>query len=265
MKITSQIVSVLVVSVVLCLASQAVAAVIFQDDFEGYDASSTWPNPAADMDPGTPPVGEPWTILENADDRAQVLDVPSGTNSSPGPHGGTKYLHAFSSGSVAPVSVSNQTLIEQNGNATLDMWVYKNSADGWDGLVTVGAYDGEIHLSQGRSFLLYWREGGSLQYFDSGLFDTGLTFTADTWMHLIVEADYVNHTYDVTLDGDKVTGLPFDTNASKLSYVYLSGGADITGNWRGAFDDIVLTTVPEPSAGVLLTCGLLACVYRKRR
>ena len=121
----------------------------------------------------------------------------------------------------------------------------------------------------GRSFLLYFRADGKLQYFDGALNDTGLTFTSDKWLHLILEADFSDFTYDVTLDGQTVTDLSFATQATNLQNVILAGSTDVSGNFRGAFDDIVVSVdvVPEPGTLALLgivLCGLLTYSWRKR-
>ena len=53
--------------------------VIFQDDFEGYTASSTWPS-TDDANPGTPPIGDEWWVAEPDVGRVQVLSVAAGNN-----------------------------------------------------------------------------------------------------------------------------------------------------------------------------------------
>ena len=241
------------------------ATVIFQDGFETYTASSSWPS-SSDTDPGASPVGEGWGVVEPGFDNVQVLRTTQ--NSSAGPHGGSNFLQAYGVGSSATMYITgaDQTLVQQNKNATLDMWVYKNLAEGWNGLEQIVGFDGSS-----PSFQLYLRQDGHLQYIDGGLKETGLTFASDTWLHLTVAADFASHTFDLTLDGQPtVTGLRFASSAaSKVSHVVMFGQADGDVNCRAAFDDITMTvnTVPEPGTLMLLTCGLfglLAYAWRKR-
>jgi len=244
------------------IATPVIAAnvVVFQDDFEGYTASPTWPS-SDDADPQMPPVGDFWSIYEPLPQFVQVQSTPSGTNYCAGPHGGSNYLQAYTAGTApaAMIPSAGQSLISEYQNLTLDMWLYKNQADGWNGLQTIGAYDNDQPAisSAGRSFLLYFRQDGKLQYFDDGLIDTGITYTPDTWMHLVVEANFLTQTYDVTLNGQTVSGLNFDTQATNVQHVLLYGSTDVDSNSRAAFDDIVMfvedSTVPEPSvlAGLL--------------
>ena len=130
------------------------STVIFQDDFEGYTASTSWPS-ADDADPGTPPVGDDWWVSEPDAPRVQVQSEEAGTNSCAGPHGGSNYLQSWlvSTQAAAMIPSAGQDLIEQNQNATLDMWVYKNLTDGWDGLLTIGGYDSSPGGSTRRPLL----------------------------------------------------------------------------------------------------------------
>ena len=123
------------------------------------------------------------------------------------------------------------------------MWVYKNLVDGWTGLQTIGGYDNDDPggAQGGRSFLLYFREDGRLQYWAGQLYDTGLTYTSDKWLHLVLEANFVTSTYNVTLDGETATGLDFATAATKIQHVSFLGSTDLTGSCRGAYDDIVMS------------------------
>jgi hypothetical protein len=254
------------VAVLAAACPAGAATVIFQDGFETYAASSSWPS-SSDTDPGTSPVGDGWLPAEPTFDNVQVLSTTQ--NLSAGPHSGSNFLQVYGTNSSATmfITAADQTLVQQNKNATLDMWVYKNLADGWNGLEQIAGFDGSS-----TSFQLYLRQNGQLQYFDGALKETGLTFASDSWMHLTVAADFANHTFDLTLDGQPtVTGLRFaNSAASKVSHVVMFGQADVDVNCRAAYDDITMTVndVPEPGTLMLLTCGLsglLAYAWRKRK
>lgn len=267
MRFHSGLTRVLVSFSLLSIASMGMAStVIFEDGFETYAASSSWPS-SSDTDPGASPVGDGWGVVEPSFDNVQVLSTTQ--NLSAGAHSGNNFLQVYGTGTSATmyIAAADQALVQQNKNATLDMWVYKNLADGWNGLEQIAGFDGSS-----TSFQLYLRQDGHLQYFDGALKETGLTFASDTWLHLTVAADFASHTFDLTLDDNPtVTGLGFaNSAASTVSNVVLFGQTDVDVNCRAAFDDITMTVndVPEPGTMMLLVCGmfgLLAYAWRKRK
>lgn len=256
----------------LLLASQADATVIFQDDFEGYTAASTWPTGSPDRDPGTPPIGGvAWSVNEpTATYCVQVLNIAAGGTSA-GPHGGSNYLQtnfmAENNRAAAMISTTNQTLVATNKNLTLDMWVFKNQGTyiGDDRLIGLDAVPG---LTTGRAFDLIFKSDGTLDYNDGTQKATGLASPVNTWQHLIVTANFATHTYDVALGAYSVNGLAFaDSTISKIQNVYTAGIGAF--NTKMSLDDITMTTVvPEPGTLALLVAGvfgLLAYAWRKRK
>jgi hypothetical protein len=259
------------------LVSQARATTLFQDDFEGYAATNTWPTTVPNCNPGTPPVGEPWYFAEPiAQYGIQVMADTAGQNyGAAGPHGGSNYLQSTfgGQGDVAgmPISAAHQTAIASGKDLTLDMWVWKGSSNGYLGQVTIAGYDSAPGSTTGAAFDLRFKDDGTVDYNNgAGAVATGLTYSVDTWSHLTVVASFATHTYNVTLGNQTATGLAFaDGTISKIQHVLLAG----IGNYddRGAYDDIQMSTtgvVPEPSTLTLLVgglFGLLAYAWRKRR
>jgi hypothetical protein len=251
-----------------CIASAASAdtVTIFQDGFEGYTAATTFLDVNQDVDPGTPPsFGDPWTVAESSPYYVQVMNVPHGTAYCAGPHSGVNYLNIFHAGQIAFANIptAGQNLIQQNANVSLDMWVYKNLADGWTGGTMVGGRTGAVD-----PFAVSFGPDGKVYY--NGMNDTGLTFTSDTWMNLKVDVDFASQTFDVTLNGNTAKNLGFDQTASKLESVYLYAAGYWGSDSRGAFDDVTISVseVPEPGTLTLVVCGLLgllAYAWRKHK
>ena len=100
--------------------------------------------------------------------------------------------------------------------------------------------------------------------------DTGLTYTEDAWHTVKIVVDYSTNTYDMWLDDAT------HANAADMPFTYTT--ADINTMQHVKFgtrgkpsefyiDDVMISTVPEPSTMALLLIGALGIVvgyWRKR-
>jgi len=232
---------------------------IFWDDFNSYTPGTN---------PGTPPIGQPWQIVEVAADSIQVLTDPLGASNR------LLSLGRYRNTAILPFSAANQTAIQQAGQATLG-FQYRGiaNASGYSCFFDVGGYAGndpafflriqpeEVPGSGGLHDVFYLQPGG-------GLADTGLNISTTGSQAVSVAADFVNRAYQVTIEGLSAT-LPMYICPSSISEVRFADYGVAMGS--GLVDNVGVTIPglggdsegagaanPEPASLIMLLTGALA-------
>ncbi|MBN2292355.1 MAG: DUF4082 domain-containing protein [Pirellulales bacterium] len=97
---------------------------------------------------------------------------------------------------------------------------------------------------------------------------TSLTYALNQWHHVKMDYHPTDSTFDLTVDGQTLTGLTITTPSAVDGFRFVETS---TGNDRWACFDVVEVTltspIPEPSTLALLACGLvglLVCGRRRR-
>lgn len=252
--------------------SSANAGVIFSDDFEAYtDVATTWQEPANDRDPTTPTVGDPWTIVESSPDRVQVFRSPVAGSGAFDTIFGTQYLHqqrgaSGSSSAQANISVSGQSTIAANGNLILNVNAFNAVGSGFGGNLGLIAFDGPSFSN--RAFDIAFRPDGSIRYYDGSSKSTGLTYSTNTWTDITINADFSTNTFDLTVDGSTVSGLGWEASGlTTIGLVDLEAFDQGGTSGRGGWDNLSISSVPEPSSAtiVVIGCAIWCAAHRIRR
>ena len=185
--------------------------VALDDDFAAAPAGVS-PTPD-DLDPPSKPEGAAWHVTEGAPDRVQVLcDDPPGS----GKRGTTHYLSLVRRDEkrneggclwlvLSPADVADMT----NGSLTLSARVYVPSTNGY--LVDIDAFDSQPDVFRARAFHVRFSPKGVVSYYDSEKEQpiAGLTIKPDTWQQVVIQADLLHSTFDLTVEGKTAKGLPF--------------------------------------------------------
>ncbi len=228
---------------------------VFRDDFEAYDAGA---------DPEVPPVGEPWQIVEVADNGVFV------GNNVWEPDNQSLNFGLSPSSALAPFSASHSQQISD--------WRYLSIGFDYFGKTPPDATDlsfFDVSLMEGgtgeRSLLFRidaWEYPAGSDIHDiyyigpaGGLLDSGLDVVADTLQRITVTADLPNETFELDVNGNSQTlpmfFCPEDIVGVEFATVGVSAGSGVIDNV-----EITTTNIPEPPtiwpflvAGVIVACG----------
>lgn len=264
------------------LASQAVGAVVFRDNFENV-TGGTAPFPQAGFD-GNPvaQVGS-WTIQEPGITNVQVTtdySPPEGTRALVTNRDGTGGAYSRANLSTASPTVPSDGLTisfkykdmqpDAAFSNTVDIidLVGRNASDtNWDNqLFEIRIYKG--WGSSASDVLVGFGGTGSLTSPES----SGATFAGagdpnSNWLQVDIDMNFVNHTYTFKLNGSSVAGstnIPFDGDGAAANqmqqFIFAHYYSDQT---RYGIDDVTISTVPEPGMGMMLL-GLAATAMRRR-
>ena len=106
--------------------------------------------------------------------------------------------------------------------------------------------------------------GNTIDYFSAGSWQpTSTIWNADLWYRLTLTADYLNKTYDFSIDGTQVNATPipfYSATSADFSQVRIFRGA----NQAGIIVDDLLV-VPEPATFACLLGGVAILLHRRRR
>jgi hypothetical protein len=166
-----------------------------------------------DLDPTPKPEGTGWKIVEGSPDRVQVLcDDPPGS----GQRGTTPYLSVVrrdekrGEGGCAWLVLSPQDAADStNGVAVLTARIRVPSTNAY--LADIDAFDDQPEGFHKRAFHVRFSPKGVVSYYDSEKEQpiAGVTIKPDTWQQVVIRADLRTATFDLTIEGQKATGLPF--------------------------------------------------------
>jgi hypothetical protein len=243
---------------------------VFYDDYEGVTPVSTVPAP--DTSDLYRPVASTGTWRIDADHTSQVTNL--GT---PGAAQGSQYLRSYRvwGGTSNPGEFNeNQadaqlTSVQSNPGdiIQLSQMMYLPSANDYADRATL-VFSGSAYTTDPRAWIGTDGAGGVYCY-DAGwahLIDTGVKYATDTWQRWDMTYAVGASTFSLKVgDGPTVSGLSAMT----------PGGVGLVSVINNAYKDSVggsfyvdAVPTPEPSALVLLSCGLfglLAYAWRKRK
>lgn len=256
----------------MAIGAAANASVLFQDDFQS-DVAGTFPDcQSTTLHPviGAGDVGGSWTVSDN---RNTGTGLQVWNNADPNLGG---YPNCVA-GSNNYVKMSRY-----NDGSEGYLW-----AGGWDASATanqqielkfslfkptghpptafIGGFADQDY--NGRSFSIYVRSAGNIDYYDGGDWhDTGVSVALDTWQNMTLKANMQSHTYTLTV-GNTTSGLlNWTGDASSVSCLNFANTAAYDGSF--CLDNVQLSAVPEPTTASLLGVGcmaLAAYAWRKRR
>lgn len=260
----------------VCWPGSARATTLVSDDFESYtDVTSSWLS-YTDNDPN----GPGWTVDEDGSQRVQVMRSPvTSTGYKFDTPYGSQYLHLYRGGdgmasAFNALTSAAQTTIAANGNMRVEIDAHNVSGiDGWGGNIGIAAYDNAIGEWNNCAFDISLRSDGALwAYEGASTRKISGAYTPNAWNKLAIDVDFVTDRCSVSVDGTSVVDdLVFaGGDLSKVQFLDMQAWWNsATGTpGRGGFDNLVVSTVPEPSSAALAVTGimgLLAYAWRKRK
>jgi hypothetical protein len=230
---------------------RANASVLFEDDFQSDTVGAQPVIGAGD-------VGGAWTITDSTADSTGVLVANAGGSQYAAikrvdyTHDGTLWAGGYS------------TAATTNRDVTLNFSINKSSTESAFTIVSGFADTAQT----GRSFSLYFWSSGAVWAYDEGTgqFTTStVTLPTDSWQDVAVDVNTATRKYSLTVGGATDNSLGWTNAVNSVPMVFFGHGGD-SGNVL--VDNVQLSSVPEPSACVLLlsaATGLLAYAWRKRR
>ena len=249
MRPFSALVLVVVIGAMMSFSSPASAVLIFQDDFEGHAAGT-------DLTAITPTIGASYGDNWNIQVWDALTDPPAIA-----PPGGPGFIAKKTN--VANVSMyisaADQTAVTGKVvNFNFDTYVVSDTKLG-GGFVTF--LPGYV-----RGWNIELADNGTIRYYNSDLADpypdAGVTYRLNRWIPVEVVADYGNHTFHATVDGNEFDGDWAAAGASSFERLYM---APVSAQSRFYVDNLSISVVPEPSSLALIATALLGLVPYARR
>jgi len=218
--------------------------IVVQDDFEAYEAGTSPTD--ADLDP--PGVGRyqtGWQVQEQTPDRVQVLcDDPPGSGD-PGdnhyvkitrreePHRAGGSLWAVLSST--DIGDSTESVVEVSAR------IFVPAGNAFP--VDIDAVDAPAGSFTGRAFHVRIQPDGRVTYYREDYHDAGdLRVTLDAWHDVAIRAEMAAGTFDLTVDGRTVEGLPFaEDGVKRLQSVAFAPNSNNTTLY---VDDVTIRVTP---------------------
>lgn len=217
--------------------------VAIADDFEGIRAGtgetqeSFLPEQAAAGATG-------WAPRAQYPDRLQVLnDDPPGSGNAganqyvklqrrdePQRAGGILWL------TLAPHDIADST------NSVVEVWARIFVPSGNGGRVDIDALDAPLGTWSGRAFHVRFAPDGQVTYYRERENPIeGLKIALDTWQQVSIRADFATATFDLTVEGQTATGLPFAEDVHRLQSLAFAPNSN---NATFYLDDVTVRITP---------------------
>jgi hypothetical protein len=250
-----------------CAMSSAQATVLFVDHFDA--TSNQGPNDQT-TNPGRQS-GTLATLGYLTSGNTQIGNTATLPPSSPTSGVGNELLVAF--GGIATINhdFSTETSPLQISWLGITTTIAGGTSDDWTSLI-IGGSSGPPFVTGGNADSILMRAAGGTQIFDHGVASTGATgpnVGTDVWAQ-----------YMVVLSDTAGTGSAFGTGGSRADY-YMNGTLVGTANFNqltsgegflgfaankiSGYDDITVSTVPEPSSVIAGLAGLAGFALVRRR
>lgn len=188
--------------------------VIMEDDFSRVQAGTS--PTGDDLDPtAAAPGASGWRIAEGEPDRVQVLnDDPPGS----GRAGANAYLRlerrdeSMEQGGLAWIALSPQDIADSD-RGLIEVWARIWVPSTNQSRVEIDGYGDEPGEWQQRAFHVRIAGNGAVSYYraEENVIP-GLRCPPDSWQDVHLLAHLATGTFDLTVDGQTVTGLPFATD-----------------------------------------------------
>jgi hypothetical protein len=217
---------------------------VVEDDFEAYQAG-TGPT-EEDLDPeeaGRYQTG--WVVREQHFPRVQVLnDDPPGS----GTAGDNQYVkitrkdEPHRAGGALWATLSPRDAADAtDGVVELSARIYVPSGNGSP--VDIDALDDRPAKWTGRAFHVRIQPDGQVTYYREEHHPVGdLSVALDTWHEVAIRADLAAGTFDLTVDGNAVEGLPFaEENVNRVQSIAFAPNANNTTLY---VDDVTVRVIP---------------------
>ena len=239
---------------VLCVVSSVSADVtIFQDDLETGSVGD-------ELSARVPPVG--WKYI--AEPGEVVTDTAtSGIGGNSG-----KFVENLYTDAAWITDASKAVVTNSTAKFTMDAYVQAGPTATTG--MTINIVDSGYGTSwwTGASVEISLTETGNIRTLDTGAaWATIGTFSTDTWVPLEINADFAARTYTASVGGTSWSGTFDAVNTTVHSFQYFWIGKSGYPENR-YWDNLTITTVPEPSTLALLSVSLvslLAYAWRKRK
>lgn len=204
--------------VLLSISTVLLGDVIYAEDFETFSAVS-WP-----CDPNTVFEIDGWAFESDPNNGIVVIN-----DDEPGTFDGENYLRVGRTGNsyVQENFGGKYAAIEfeqpLTGNISLTFSFLQTNGDMILSFITDDADLGAESVS------LWFGPTGYVSYMNYGLYETvaGLKYAQNEWNQVRIDADYVNGTYDLYLNGDKVE-MDFSYVQSEFSQIAFTVGGRIS-------------------------------------
>lgn len=215
-----------------------------QDDFEAYDAGTGETD--ADLDPAQVGLYQTgWAVREQTPNRVQVLnDDPPGSGAAgenqyvkitrhDEPHRAGGVLWA----TLGPTDIADST----DGVVEVSARIYVPSGN--ESPVDIDALDNQPARFEGRAFHVRIFPDGRVTYYREEHVQAGdLSVALDAWHEIAIRADMAAGTFDLTVDGETVEGLPFaEDEVTRLQSI---GFAPNASNTTLYVDDVTVRVIP---------------------